>query len=226
MESPSIYKIGIPLEKVVAIGAHPDDIELGCGGTIALLIEDNVEIYYLILSLRGSNEEEVYSAAKSMNIPKSNVILPNLPNEGIERLSEQGGKIRSIFDQIRDEICPNLVIGPSPRDTHQDHKAAGEEMFRIFRPLSSSENLEPPICAVLSYELIRQNIFFSPNFYIQLDQRHIDKKIETQMEFKSQIGKRIYFKPEITINLARMRGIQVGVKYAEAYEASRFIVPL
>ena len=113
---------------------------------------------------------------------------------------------------LKDKIEPDLVFMPSSSDIHQDHHTVYEEGLRAFKQTS-----------ILGYELPGNNLTFSTTAFIYLKEKHIVKKVAAFKKYKSQIH-RPYANEEFIRSLARTRGVQIGARYAEAFEAVRWII--
>ena len=208
--------------KILAMGAHPDDMELEAGGTLSKLALNGYELYHLVLTsgeYRGMNGErytretlqsEAEQAAKVLGI-KEIIFLDYTPTK-----LPSDGKIISEVDQIVDRIQPDILISHHPFDSHQDHKAAAEIMFAVSRKgrvknvLSSSP---------LPY---RPNVFaFRPQFFVDISST-IDTKLEAIRCYKSQYEK---FGKENLIDriksLAQIYGWAMGYEFAECFEVIR-----
>jgi len=204
-------------ERVVILSPHTDDGELGCGGTIAKLVERDVEVHYVALSSceksvpkglpRDILKREVKRAMNVLGV--DNLIVydfevrnfPNLRQEILESLIE-----------IRDRISPDVIFTPSSYDTHQDHRVVREESLRAFKR-----------CTILGYEQPWNNITFDTTAFVSISDRHLEAKIRALKCYRSQHD-RPYFDPEFIKSLARTRGVQMGSKYAEAFEVIRWIM--
>ena len=197
------------------VGPHPDDVELGCGGSIAKYSKSNVNIYYLIISPaiedpRNKNIlQEMENAAEILGLKRENIFVLKYPRRV---LHDFRADIRQDLIRVVKEVEPDVIFTTTPDDLHQDHSVIGEEILRLFRERS-----------VIGYEVIRSSINFAANFYIELTEEHIDRKIRALMEYKSQLD-RYYFNPEVIRSLAKMRGAQVKAPYAEAFKAMRLVV--
>ena len=113
--------------------------------------------------------------------------------------------------RLRKEIRPDVVFLPSSFDTHQDHEVIAEEGFRAFKN-----------CSILGYEEAWNNMTFATTGFVRLEDRHIAKKIKALSGYQSQ-SKKFYMSPDFTKSLATLRGAQINVKYAEAFEIVRLI---
>lgn len=200
--------------RLLFVGPHPDDVELGCGGAIARFSQQ-AEIAYLILSPcledpRNANIlAEAEAAASVLGIDRASMIVEDLPRRTFHDRRED---IRRILIAARDRLEPDLVFCPSLRDVHQDHEVTAEETLRLFRDVS-----------VVAYESPRSSLDFQPNLYLTLSEDHLETKTRALMSYKSQFD-RYYFEPDIIRSFARMRGAQCRERYAEAFETMRLKV--
>jgi LmbE family N-acetylglucosaminyl deacetylase len=112
---------------------------------------------------------------------------------------------------LKSELDPQVVFLPSLNDTHQDHEVVSREGFRAFKSAS-----------MLGYELPWNNLTFETNFFVTLQEAHIEKKIEALKCYQSQQG-RAYSSPEFVRSLAITRGTQIGSRYAEVFQAIRWV---
>ena len=116
--------------------------------------------------------------------------------------------------KIRKEFSPELVIGPSLNDFHQDHSVVANEMIRAFKTSAS----------ILCYELPWNHVKFETQFFVKLNESHIKNKITILDFYKSQLQvNRHYFSTNFIKGLAHTRGAQVNTEYAEAFEVVRWI---
>ena len=117
--------------------------------------------------------------------------------------------------RIRKEFCPELVIGPSLNDFHQDHQVIANEMVRAFKSTSS----------VISYELPWNHVTFNTQLFIKLTEANIKNKWALLKRYNSQIIKgKSYFSEDFIFGLAKTRGVQCGSEYAEAFEVVRWMI--
>ena len=199
------------------LSPHTDDGELGCGGTIAKLVENNVEVYYVAFSSCEKSvpeglpkdilKSEVKKAMKVLGV--KGLLLYDFEVRKFPTLRQE---ILDTLIEIRDKIVPDVVFTPSSFDTHQDHRVIMEESLRAFKG-----------CTILGYEQPWNNITFDTTAFVSLDERHIESKIDALRCYGSQSSKP-YFDPEFIRSLARMRGVQIRTRYAEAFEVIRWIL--
>lgn len=208
-------------KRVLILSPHTDDAELGAGGLITKLIEDGTEIFWIVFS---SAEESLPS-----NMPKDTLVKEfisvmkhfdlnekqfNILNYSVRKLHEKRQEILEYLVNIRKEFQPELVIGPSLNDFHQDHQVVCQEMIRAFKTF----------CSIICYELPWNHLEFNSRYFIKLEKRHIDNKVEILKYYVSQkIANRHYFSEEFIRGNAYSKGAQVNAKYAEAFDVIRLI---
>ncbi len=164
-------------KRILILSPHTDDGELGCGGSIAKFVEDEIEVYYAALSScersvpenypKNILKKEVLEATEILGISKENVLLYDFEVRKFPTFRQE--ILDSLID-IRREISPDVVFTPSSYDTHQDHKVTREETLRAFKG-----------CTILGYEQPWNNLTFDTTAFIPLDKRHIERKIHRKL---------------------------------------------
>jgi LmbE family N-acetylglucosaminyl deacetylase len=205
--------------KVLVLAPHTDDGEFGCGGSIARFIDEGKDVYYVAFSSAEDSvpetmekdilRKEVRKATKALGIPPSNLILFNYP---VRMFPTHRQQILEDMVRLGNELNPDIVLLPSTNDTHQDHQTISQEGFRAFKRLS-----------IIGYEMPYNNLNFSTNLFTVLKENHVIKKIEALKFYKSQ-SDRAYATEDFIRSLAKVRGTQIGVKYAEAFEVIRWVI--
>ena len=205
-------------KRILVLAPHTDDGELGCGGTIARLAPSN-EIYYVAFSScsqsvpAGFTEDvlkhEMKDATKILGLKDQNIILKDYE---VRRFSYQRQEILDDLIKIKKDLSPGLVFMPSATDIHQDHFTITSEAIRAFKYSS-----------ILSYEIPWNNIVFKSGSYSTLSEDDLAKKCEAVAVYKSQ-AHREYTRPDFITSLAKVRGLQIGQTYAEAFEVVRWIL--
>ena len=114
--------------------------------------------------------------------------------------------------EINRKITPSIVFLPSTFDTHQDHQVVSQEGFRAFKKVT-----------ILGYELPWNNLTFTTNCFIPLQEEHVNKKLNSLQCYISQMG-RDYISKDFLKSVMRTRGGQMGKKYAEAFELIRLLL--
>ncbi|WP_230669788.1 PIG-L deacetylase family protein [Methanosarcina barkeri] len=196
--------------KILVLGAHPDDIEIACGGSIAELSDAGHTIMSLIVSKgeRGGNSSsrliEATKGAEFLGINK--VEIMDFPDT---RLDQFILEISKQIEIIVNELKPDMVFTHSIHDIHQDHRAVHDATLRACRNLST----------ILCYESPSTTQDFQPNVFINIKQ-YIDIKIESIQEHKDQ-NKKKYVQPKQVYGKAIFRGAQAKLEEAEGFEAIR-----
>jgi LmbE family N-acetylglucosaminyl deacetylase len=205
-------------KKALILAPHTDDGEFGCGGTIAKLISEGVEVYYIAFSACEQSVlpkfpsdiliTEVKEATQVLGIKRENLYLLKYDVRTFN-FNRQG-----ILDDIikfRNKINPDLVFIPSLNDIHQDHATIANEAVRAFK-----------FCNILCYEMPWNNFNFATTSFMILSEEQINIKINALKKYKSQ-EHRSYANEEFIRSLASVRGVQVGQRYAEVFEVIRLI---
>lgn len=209
------------IKRILILSPHTDDAELGCGGSIINFIEQNKQILWVVFSTadeslpenmqKNTLKDEFMEVAKKLSLKDNQVIINNFK---VRYLHERRQDVLELLIKIRHDFKPDLVIGPSLNDFHQDHVVVANEMVRAFKSTSS----------IISYELPWNHVNFNTQFFSRLTKNHIEKKIDLLTSYKSQLQKdRLYFSGKFIEGLARTRGIQVNTEFAEAFEVIRWI---
>ena len=206
-------------KKIFILAPHTDDGEFGCGGSIAKFIEEGNEVFYVAFSIceesvpegypKNILEIEVKNATRKLGLNQENLIIKNYP---VRKFPEHRQEILEDLVKLERAHKPDLVFLPSSFDVHQDHKVIFEEGRRAFKKSS-----------ILGYEFPWNNFGFDSSTFITLEERHIDKKIDSIDEYKSQ-EKRFYANEKLMKGLANFRGLQISREFAETFETIRWII--
>jgi LmbE family N-acetylglucosaminyl deacetylase len=204
---------GTPLS-VLAIGAHPDDIEIAAGGTLLSLAERHPGLRARVVLMTGSSQrqEEARAAALAF-LPGANldVELHDLPDG---RLPAVWGQVKEVIEALARSLSPDLVLAPSPGDAHQDHRTVGELVPTAFRD---------QLC--LAYEIPKwDGDLARPNTYFPLTDDIARRKVELLDKcYPSQRG-RDWWDQETFLALARLRGVECRARYAEAFTCTKLVI--
>ena len=206
-------------QKVLVLAPHTDDGEFGCGGSISKWVEEGKDVYYAAFSSARKSvpqgmpedilEKEVREATQVLGVPPDNLVLFKYP---VREFPTHRQEILEDMVRLGNELRPELVLLPSSNDTHQDHQTISQEGFRAFKKIS-----------IIGYEMPYNNLNFSTNLFVVLQEEHVNKKVEALKCYKSQASK-IYATSDFIMSLASVRGTQLGVKYAEAFEVIRWVI--
>jgi len=208
--------------KILILSPHSDDAELGCGGTIIKLLEEGHDISWMVFSTseeslpvglpRDTLRKEFTEVVNALQIEEDKY---KILSYRVRYLHEHRQEILEELVRIRDDYSPDVVIGPSVNDYHQDHQVIANEMIRAFKRNSS----------IISYELPWNHITFNTQLFMRLEERHITQKLELLQKYKSQLVQgRTYFTREFVTGLAKTRGIQCDSDFAEAFEVIRWMI--
>jgi LmbE family N-acetylglucosaminyl deacetylase len=205
--------LGSPLSVLVA-GAHPDDIEIGAGGTLLSLAQSQpgLRVRYVVLTGTKARQLEAYQAAYAF-LPSADVSieLHDLP-EG--RLPSMWGVVKDALEEVARSSSPDLIIAPSAHDAHQDHRVIGEIVPTVFRD-----------SLYLAYEIPKwDGDLRNPGVYIPLSPELARTKIELLNKCFPSQHQRDWWDDEVFLGLARLRGIECRHPYAEAFTCTKSVV--
>ena len=193
--------------KILAFAPHPDDIELGCGGSISKWLKEGHHVHAVSLSSRSADEREFNDACDFLGVTSR-----ERHEFFVRRFHQSRQLILDRMLEIGRRINPDLVIIPSTNDTHQDHQVVRDEGFRAFKRVS-----------LIGYEMPQNNLGFNTNMFVRITQDDVDRKYKALSFYQSQDG-RPYLTKEFITSLARVRGMQAGSEFAETFEVIRWVM--
>lgn len=198
---------------ILAISAHIDDVELGAGATIHNLAGKN-RVHYVGLSLPPLVERDVFMkefqhSARCLGLEPSRITLRDFDPRN---LFDSRTEILQLFYDLNTELKPDLVLIPNSKDTHQSHEVVCAEARRAFK-----------YGTVLGYELPWNNFEFSMDVFVTVTEEDVAAKIAAINAYATQ-KHRMFFSNDIVGDLARVRGKQIGKRYAECFELIRLIL--
>lgn len=197
------------LEKVLFVGAHSDDIEIGCGGTVQKLVAENpeLEILWVVFSAEGVRRQEAERSAAAFlaGARRAKVVVHDFRGS---YFPYQGEEIKTCFETLK-PFRPDLVFTHYRQDLHQDHRVLSELAWNTFRSH-----------AILEYEIPKYDGDLGiPNVFVPLDEARCRRKAALVMEhFPSQAGKQ-WFSEDLFMALPRIRGMECDAptRFAEAF---------
>jgi len=195
------------IKNVFVLAPHADDTEFGCGGLIARLSENGANIYSLVFSAVEERKEEMLKASTILGIKKC--YLFNLPMRNLDKHRQ---KILDRLIEMKNRFKPDLVLQPSLIDIHQDHQVVAKEGVRAFKGTN-----------LWAYEVLPNNFTFDFQLFVALSEGQVEKKIKAIKCYQSQ-NHRKYLDEGFIRGLARVRGVQVNIEYAEAFSIIRQIL--
>lgn len=216
--------------QVLVIAPHPDDEVLGCGGTIARLSREDHEVYVLIVTMAytpdwseefiKNREYEIKEAHEILGVKKTHFL--NYPTVRLDTIPRK--ELNEKITQIVHQVKPNIVFIPYKGDLHHDHRIVFEASLVALRPIKHK------VTKIISYEVLSETEWgyeysvFKPNVYFDITET-FDKKLEAMRAYMSEIKRFPHPRSTDAIEaLAKKRGSEIGVKYAEAFHLIREII--
>jgi LmbE family N-acetylglucosaminyl deacetylase len=202
--------------RVLCLGAHSDDIEIGCGGTLLHLkkVHPGLKLHWVVMSASGTRGREAAKSAESFTAGCETEVVLKEYRDGF--LPYDGGNIKVFFEDLKKRIKPDLIFTHWCSDAHQDHRLVSELTWNTFR-----DHL------ILEYEIPKYDGDLGrPNLYVPLDTSLCEEKVGHLLAaFGSQSSKR-WFDRETFLGLMRIRGMEANAPsgYAEAFHARKVVV--
>jgi LmbE family N-acetylglucosaminyl deacetylase len=206
-----------PLRRLLAVGAHADDLEIGCGGTILRLIRESpgLGVTWVVLAAAGGREAEARASAAAFLAGAGEVqVIVYGFRDGY--LPHERGEVKDVFEELKGLVDPQLVLTHTSDDAHQDHRLVRELTWNTFR-----DHL------ILEYEIPKwDGDLGRPNVYIPLEEEIVARKVELLLEhFPSQATKH-WYDEETFRALLRLRGLECASpsRYAEAFHGRKVVL--
>src|SRR5215469_13951352 len=201
---------------ILAVGAHPDDIEIGSGGLALSLAESHpgLRAHYVVLTGSAERQLEARNAARSF-LPDADltVLLHDLP-EG--RLPAVWTQVKDILAELARSCAPDLIIAPSRYDAHQDHRTIARLIPTVFRDQ-----------LYLAYEIPKWDGDLGrgrPSVFWPLSGDTARREVELLHKcYPSQRGHH-WWADEVFLGLARLRGMECHAPYAEAFSCTKLLL--
>ena len=202
--------------RVLCLGAHSDDIEIGCGGAILRLIAEHpgIEVHWVVLAAAGTRKTEAVKSANRFlaNAGRSKVVTKSF-RDGY--FPYKGAAIKDFFERLKKQVAPDLIFTHYRHDLHQDHRMVSDLTWNTFR-----DHL------ILEYEIVKYDgDLGTPNCFVPLTQGVAREKIRNIVEcFGSQRG-RNWFTAEAFESILRLRGVESNApqKLAEAFYCRKMV---
>ncbi len=190
---------------VLAVGCHPDDIELGCGGTLAKHIERGDNVYVLVLTNgeKGKHHPHLQECLASMRKLRVKEFFFGNFSDGYVRDNHM---VVDYIESIIKRLNINRVYTHFPNDTHQDHRNCSRAVSAAARKIRE----------IFLYQGPSTHPMFEPHYFIEISKPQLDKKIQSLKCYKSQIKKGIV-NVDWVKSLAGVHGIYCNTQYAEAF---------
>ncbi|KXK14082.1 MAG: LmbE family protein [Chloroflexi bacterium OLB14] len=200
-------------KRVLFLGAHPDDIEIGCGALIHHIAQ-KTEILCVTLSDNQKNPDlkkvkgEHLQSMKVLGVPEEKVIFGNFTTRIFQQSRQE---ILEYFLKLRKDFKPDLIFTHSKQDVHQDHNTMTDEALRAFRGIT-----------VLGFDVVRSSYGFFPHFLVEVTEEDVNKKIEALAQYETYKD-RYYFNQELTRSIMVRHGALAEVSFAEGFDILRIV---
>ena len=205
------------VRRVLCLGAHSDDIEIGCGGTILKLIQDQpeLEVLWVVFSAGGTRTREAKLSARTFlkGAAKQKIVVKDFRNGFFPF---RGESIKEYFEELKAAFAPDLVFTHYRDDRHQDHRVLSDLAWNTFR-----DHL------ILEYEIPKYDgDLGNPNIFVQLAPEVCQRKTEHLCAFFQTQNNKHWFTPDTFLSLMRLRGIECAspTKFAEAFYGRKLVV--
>jgi len=202
---------------ILCLGAHSDDIEIGCGGTILRLAEQhpNCVLHWVVISASGVRAAEAQRGAELYGA-KATMKGPMIKDFRDGFMPFAGAEIKAVFEEELKATAPDLIFTHNRKDAHQDHRLIAELTWNTFR-----DHL------ILEYEIPKYDgDLGQPNVFVPLEPKVFQKKVHYIMDvFQSQHSKQ-WFREETFLSLMRLRGMECNSPsgYAEAFYCRKMVL--
>lgn len=203
--------------RILCLGAHSDDIEIGCGGAILRLAEEHpdAEFHWVVFSAAGVRATEAQCAAVQFtSAARLNKLVLKEFQDGF--LPFSGADVKTVFEELKNEISPDVIFTHNRKDAHQDHRLLAELTWNTFRSH-----------LILEYEIPKYDGDLGrPSVFVPLNAETYERKVELIMgTFQSQRSKH-WFEPETFLSLMRLRGMECNAPsgYAEAFYCRKLVL--
>lgn len=205
------------LRQILCLGAHSNDIEIGCGGTVLKLIETfpDLEVHWVVLGAARVREAEALISAHAFlhNATRKTIVVKDFKNGFFPYC---GMELKTFFEQLKQEVSPDLIFTHYHQDLHQDHQFVANLTWNTFRNHF-----------ILEYEVPKYDgDLGNPNVFVHLSESLRQRKVAYLVDhFVSQSSKQ-WFTPDAFTSLLRLRGIQSNApeKYAEGFYCRKAVL--
>ncbi|GAB4496804.1 MAG: hypothetical protein OHK003_03230 [Anaerolineales bacterium] len=198
-------------KQVLFLGAHPDDIEIGCGALIHNIV-NKTEILCVTLSDNQKNPDlkkvknEHLASMKVLGVPEEKIVFGPFETRVFPDSRQD---ILEYFLKLRKEFKPDLIFTHSKQDVHQDHNTMTDEALRAFRGIT-----------VLGFDVVRSSYGFFPHFLVEVTEEDVTKKIEALAQYNTYRD-RYYFNAELTRSIMVRHGALAERPFAEGFDILR-----
>lgn len=195
------------------LGAHPDDIELGCGALLHRIVKQT-EVLCVTLSDNQKNPDlqnvknEHFQSMAVLGVPKEKIVLGPFTTRVFPDSRQE---ILEYFLSLRRDFNPDLIFVHSKQDVHQDHLTMTDEALRAFRGIT-----------VLGFDVVRSSYGFFPHFLVEVSEENVNKKVEALSCYETYRD-RYYFNNELTRSIMVRHGALAECPFAEGFDILRIV---
>ncbi len=200
-------------KRLLFLGAHPDDIELGCGALIHN-VGNKSEMLCVTLSDNQKNPllknvvEEHYRSMAELGVPRESVVLRDFTTR---LFHDSRQEILEYFLKLRKDFKPDIIFVHSKQDIHQDHNTMTEEALRAFRGIT-----------VLGFDVVRSSYNFFPHFLVEVSEEDANAKVRALAQYETYADK-YYFQPELLKATMIRHGTLAERPFAEGFDILRIV---
>lgn len=203
--------------ELLCLGAHSDDLEIGCSGTVLRLLREYPvhRINWIVFSGTGERSLEARRGAERVMGGRSELrLIQSEFRDGY--FPYHGSELKELFERLKNEVNPDIILTHYREDRHQDHRLVSELTYNTFR-----NHL------ILEYEVFKvDGDIGNPNVYVPLEKEIVDEKIKILFEvFRTQRNRK-WFDEEVFHSLLRLRGAEVNSYsgFAEAFYSRKLVI--
>jgi LmbE family N-acetylglucosaminyl deacetylase len=202
--------------KILCLGAHSDDIEIGCGGTILRWLDEypSAEVYWIVMGASGERKSEAVQSANLFlaNARRKEIVVKEFRDGYFPYM---GAEIKDFFEELKRKYLPDVILTHCREDLHQDHRLVSELTWNTFRSH-----------LILEYEIVKYDgDLGAPNLFVHLTESLVQRKIRSILEcFQSQ-KKKSWFTEDAFSSILRLRGIESNApdRYAEGFYCRKMV---
>ena len=200
-------------KRILFLGAHPDDIEIGCGAFLHNIVH-KTDVLCVTLSDNQKNPDlknfkgEHLKSMKALGVPEENILFGPFSTRVFPDSRQD---ILEYFLKLRKDFLPDLIFTHSKQDVHQDHNTMTDEALRAFRGIT-----------VLGFDVVRSSYGFFPHFLVEVTEEDVNKKIEALAQYQTYQD-RYYFNSELTRSIMVRHGALAERPFAEGFDILRIV---
>jgi len=203
-------------QRILCLGAHSDDIEIGCGGTLLELVQHNpaLQVVWVVFSAAGKRSLEARRSARAFlqGVSRKRILVQQFR---ASFFPFEGAKIKDYFERLKGICQPDLIFTHYRDDRHQDHRVLSDLAWNTFR-----NHL------ILEYEIPKYDGDLGiPNLFVPLEEKVCQRKVEYLCRFFQTQSNKHWFSPDTFLALMRLRGMECAstTKYAEAFHCRKMV---